>query len=130
MNAVLLRQIRRLELETLARAYSASVPDLAVVPQPAPKTLAEAEAQMAQLIQQQAADLEEIASECAAQANVLREQNKQHQATLAGLKAKLKRKNAIIAQLEKQIAAKQTNHQENVPPKPVARAQRKPFWRR
>ncbi len=130
VNGLLLRQIRQLELETLARAYSASVPGLSTLPQAAPKTLAEAEAQMARLIEQQAADLEELASECEAQADILRAQNKQHQAQLAGVKANLKRKDAIIARLEKHIAAMRNDHQENMPSKPIETARRKPFWRR
>lgn len=105
LEVLLQNQMRRLELEVLARSQPALAPDPTALHQPPPRSLAEAEAQIARLIEQQAADLDELQVEFDTRDAALDAQEARHQAEMEQHQAELARKEAIIARLENHIAA-------------------------
>lgn len=120
LDALVVVQMRRLELEVLARAQPILGPDPTTLDLPPPQSLAEAEAQMARLIEQQAADLDGLQAEFDARDAEMVAQDARHQAERAAHRQELARKDAIIARLEAHIAAE---------PPAAAAVSRRRFWR-
>lgn len=105
LRVLLQQQGRRLSLEALARQQALLTPDPTAPQLIPPQDLAQAKAQIAQLIEQQAADLDALAARFAAEEEERQLQRGARQEELRLLTEDLQRKDEIIATLEARIAA-------------------------
>lgn len=103
LRAILGEQRRRLFLESWARRQSPLISDPTAPQFEPPKDLADAETQIAQLIEQQASDLEALVAGFAAKEEDRLTQERVNRERMHGLEADLARKDEIIATLEARI---------------------------